>query len=228
VLVYDYEQRATITSNEQQATKMFTGLIEDVGTVYRWQMRRGSGILTLNTGLPLKEMEIGSSIAVNGACLTIVNEATDRFTVDVSPETVERTNLRKIRPGDQVNLERPLRLRDRLGGHLVTGHVDGLAVIEEIRKRGKFVFYLFQVSAALFPLLVPKGSVAVDGISLTVNECEKQRFSVAVIPFTLKHTNLRTRRVGDKVNVETDIIGKYVQRLLGRGKLDEGMLYEEL
>ncbi|MBI4488778.1 MAG: riboflavin synthase, partial [Deltaproteobacteria bacterium] len=151
---------------------MFTGIIEDVGKVYRWQRRRGSGILTLNTGLPLKEMEIGSSIAVNGACLTIVNKAAGRFTVDVSPETVERTNLRKIRPGDQVNLERPLRLRDRLGGHLVTGHVDGVAVIEEIRKRGKFVFYLFQVSAALFPLLVPKGSVAADGISLTVNECE--------------------------------------------------------
>ncbi|MCH8055423.1 MAG: riboflavin synthase [Deltaproteobacteria bacterium] len=193
---------------------MFTGLIEDVGKVYRWQMARGSAILTLNTNLPLREMDIGSSIAVNGACLTIVEKAKGRFMVDLSSETLKRTNLRKIPPGDPVNLERPLQLKDRLGGHWVTGHVDGVGITEEIKKRGDFTFFLFQVSAPLYPLLVPKGSVAVDGISLTVNECEKQRFSVAVIPLTLKHTNLRRRRVGDKVNIETDIIGKYVQRLL--------------
>ena len=197
---------------------MFTGLIEDVGKVYRWQMRRGSGILTLNTGLPLREMDVGSSIAVNGACLTVVDKARGRFMVDVSPETLARTNLGKIRSGEPVNLERPLRLKDRLGGHLVTGHVDGVGVTEEIKKKREFTFFLFRVSASLYPLLVPKGSVAVDGISLTVNECKKQRFSVVVIPFTLEHTNLRRRRVGDKINIETDIIGKYVQRLLeGRG-----------
>ena len=194
---------------------MFTGLIEDVGKVYRWQMRRGSGILTLNTGLPLREMDVGSSIAVNGACLTVVDKARGRFMVDVSPETLARTNLGKIRSGEPVNLERPLRLKDRLGGHLVTGHVDGVGVTEEIKKKREFTFFLFRVSASLYPLLVPKGSVAVDGISLTVNECKKQRFSVVVIPFTLDHTNLRRRRVGDKVNIETDILGKYVQQLLG-------------
>jgi riboflavin synthase len=193
---------------------MFTGLVEDVGKVYRWQIRRGSGILTLNTHFPLREVPIGSSIAVNGACLTVVDKARGRFTVDVSPETLKRTNLRKIRSGDPVNLERPLRLSDRLGGHLVTGHVDGVGVVMEIKKKGEFTFFLFQVTAPLYLLLVPKGSVAVDGISLTVNECEKQRFSVAVIPFTLAHTNLRRRKVGDKVNIETDIVGKYVQRLL--------------
>ncbi len=193
---------------------MFTGLIEDVGRVYRWQIRRGSGILALNTHFPLREIPIGSSIAVNGACLTVVDKARGRFTVDVSPETLERTNLRKIRSGDPVNLERPLRLSDRLGGHLVTGHVDGVGVVVEIKKKAEFTFFLFQVTAPLYSLLVPKGSVAVDGISLTVNECEKQRFSVAVIPFTLAHTNLRRRKVGDKVNIETDIVGKYVQRLL--------------
>ena len=193
---------------------MFTGLIEDVGKVYRWQIRRGSGILTLNTHFPLREVPIGSSIAVNGACLTVVDKARGRFTVDVSPETLKRTNLRKIRSGDPVNLERPLRLSDRLGGHLVTGHVDGVGVVMEIKKKGEFTFFLFQVTAPLYLLLVPKGSVAVDGISLTVNECEKQRFSVTVIPFTLAHTNLRRRKVGDKVNIETDIVGKYVQRLL--------------
>ncbi|MGH7774536.1 MAG: riboflavin synthase [Candidatus Binatia bacterium] len=193
---------------------MFTGLIEDVGEVQRWQMRRESGCLTLKTHLPLRELPIGSSIAVNGACLTVVDKARGCFTVDVSPETLKRTNLREIRSGDPVNLERPLRLSDRLGGHLVTGHVDGAGVLVEIKRKGEFTFFLFQVAAPLYSLLVPKGSVAVDGISLTVNECEKQRFSVAVIPFTLAHTNLRRRKVGDRVNIETDIIGKHVQRLL--------------
>ena len=193
---------------------MFTGIIEEVGTVDRWQMRRGAGVLTLTTRLPLGEMKIGSSLAVNGVCLTVVAKAARRVTVDVSPETIKRTNFSKLKAGDPVNLERPLRLNGRLGGHLVTGHVDGVGVVEEISKQGKFTFYCFRVPAALGRLLVPKGSVAVDGISLTVNDCGRRRFSVAVIPHTLERTNLRDRRVGDKVNIETDLIGKYVQRLL--------------
>jgi riboflavin synthase len=193
---------------------MFTGIIEDVGEVVRWRKRAGAGVLTLAGNLPVAEMKLGASIAVNGACLTIVDKAGSRFTVDVSPETLQRTNFRALRRGDIVNLERPLRLSDRLGGHLVTGHVDGVGVVEKIRKRGKFIFYTFRVPPRLALQLVQKGSVAVDGISLTVNGCEEGRFSVAVIPFTLKHTNLRDLRVGDKVNIETDLIGKYVQRLL--------------
>lgn len=197
---------------------MFTGLIEDLGEVYRWQERRGSGILTVKTHIPLRELKLGSSIAVNGACLTVVEKGRGRFTVDVSPETLKRTNLQDIGPGDPVNLERPLRFSDRLGGHLVTGHVDGIGVAEKIEKKGEFTFFRFRVPAALAPLLVPKGSIAVDGISLTVNECQRDRFSVAIIPFTLKHTNLRSRRLGDKVNIETDIIGKYVQQILSAGR----------
>jgi riboflavin synthase len=193
---------------------MFTGIIEDAGKVIRWQKRGGAGVLALTSKLPMNEMKLGASIAVNGACLTIVETAGDRFTVDVSPETLQRTNFRSLRRGDIVNLERPLRLSHRLGGHLVTGHIDGVGVTEKIRKRGKFIFYTFRVPGHLELQLVSKGSVAVDGISLTVNDCEKGRFSVAVIPFTLKHTNLRDRRLGDKVNIETDLIGKYVQRLL--------------
>lgn len=214
-----HQLSSTIINRFDYTYSMFTGLIEDVGEVYRWQMRKRSGTLTLSTRLPLDEMSLGASIAVNGACLTIVGKANGRFAVDVSPETLERTSLKKLRRGHLVNLERPLRLSDRLGGHLVTGHVDGVGVVKEIKKRGKFTFFLFQVPASIDPLLVPKGSVAVDGISLTVNECEKQRFSVAIIPYTLRHTNLLGRRVGDKVNIEADIIGKYVQRLLASGRL---------
>jgi riboflavin synthase len=136
--------------------------------------------------------------------------------VDVSPETLQRTNLETLAVGSSVNLERPMRLADRLGGHLVTGHVDGLGTIETIEQEGEFTIVTFAVPALLGALLVPKGSVAVDGISLTVNVCRKRRFSVAIIPFTMKHTNLRARKVGDKVNIETDLIGKYVQSFMRR------------
>ncbi len=196
---------------------MFTGLIEEVGEVHLWKTRRGAGTLTIKTRLPLSEMSIGSSIAVNGACLTIVGKAKNRFTVDVSPETLKKTNLEMVHPGDPVNLERPLQVGDRLGGHFVTGHVDGIGAVQKIKKKGDFIFFDFRVPASLESLLVPKGSIAVDGISLTVNECKKRRFSVAVIPFTLENTNLRRRGVGDRVNLETDVIGKYIQQLIRRG-----------
>jgi riboflavin synthase len=195
---------------------MFTGLIEDVGVVEEWQQEEDSAKLTVMTRLPLRVMDRGASIAVNGACLTIVEKARRAFTVDVSPETLKRTNLKTLRSASPVNLERPLRLQDRLGGHLVTGHVDGLATIEAIKRQREFIFFTFRVSTVLVPLIVTKGSVAVDGISLTVNDCKRSRFSVAIIPFTLAHTNLRARGVGDKVNIETDLIGKYVQNFLQR------------
>lgn len=206
---------------------MFTGLIEDVGQVHSWTKRKGSGVLTIKTKLPSEELDLGSSIAVNGACLTVIDNRGGRFAVDLSPETLERTNFKGIRPGDELNLERPLRLSDRLGGHLVTGHVDGVGVVERIKKKDKFIFIWFKIPEALSPLLVSKGSVAVDGISLTVNECEGRLFSVAIIPFTSKHTNLRRRRVGDKVNLETDLLGKYVQRLLVSGRIDGGAIYAD-
>ncbi|HEY3131395.1 MAG TPA: riboflavin synthase [Acidobacteriota bacterium] len=193
---------------------MFTGLIQDVGKIASLQLNKRSAVLAVETSLPMRSMKLGASIAVNGACLTIMKKGKNTLTVDVSPETLNRTSLALLGIGSLVNLERSLRLQDGLGGHLVTGHVDGVAVIESIETQGEFTFFTFRIPVQLGAFLVSKGSVAVDGISLTINECSRRRFSVAIIPFTLEHTNLRARRVGDKVNIETDLIGKYVQKLV--------------
>jgi riboflavin synthase len=193
---------------------MFTGLIEDVGTVGALRAQKGAVVLTVQSKLSVRWMPLGASIAVNGACLTVVKKMRGAFTLDVSPETLSRTNLGKLSVGSLVNLEQPMRLNERLGGHLVTGHVDGVGAIAAIKAEGDFTIFTFRVSPRLGGLLVSKGSVAVDGISLTVNQCQPERFSVAIIPFTLRHTNLRARGVGDNVNIETDLIGKYVQSFM--------------
>lgn len=197
---------------------MFTGLIEDVGKIGLLRINKNSAVLEVKTKLPLRAMPLGASVAVNGACLTVVKKTRDVFTVDVSPETLQRTNLQSLAAGSLVNLEQPMRFQDRLGGHLVTGHVDGIGTITAIKPEGGFTVFRFHVPAIISSLLVAKGSVAVDGISLTVNDCRRDGFSVAIIPFTLQHTNLRVRRVGDKVNLETDLIGKYVQSFLTQRK----------
>jgi riboflavin synthase len=197
---------------------MFTGLIEDVGKIASLQLNQTSAVLAVETRLPVRSMELGASIAVNGACLTVTKKSQKTFSVDVSPETLKRTSLAVLGTGCAVNLERPLRLQDRLGGHMVSGHVDGVAVVEAIEIQAEFICFTFAIPARLSAFLVSKGSVAVDGISLTVNECRRGRFSVAIIPFTLQHTNLRDRRLGDKVNIETDLIGKYVRRFLPQRK----------
>ncbi len=197
---------------------MFTGLIEDVGVVHALRLNRGSAVLTVKTSLAVNSMPLGASLAVNGACLTVVKKSRGVFTVDVSPETLRMTNLDKLRVGSLVNLEPPMRLQERLGGHLVTGHVDGIGTVSTIAKEGEFTIFNFRLPRRLGALLVSKGSVAVDGVSLTVNQCRARGFSVAIIPFTLRHTNLRARRVGDKVNIETDLIGKYVQSFMQQRK----------
>jgi riboflavin synthase len=197
---------------------MFTGLIEDVGKIGVLRIAKNSAVLEVKTKLPLRAMPLGASVAVNGACLTVVKKTKDVFMADVSPETLQRTNLQSLAAGGLVNLEQPMRFQDRLGGHLVTGHVDGIGTITAIKPEGGFTVFRFRVPAIISSLLVAKGSVAVDGISLTVNDCRRDGFSVAIIPFTLQHTNLRVRRVGDKVNLETDLIGKYVQSFLAQRK----------
>jgi riboflavin synthase len=193
---------------------MFTGLIEDVGTITALRVKNSAAVLTIGTAISTRQLPLGASIAVNGACLTVVRKSKKAFTVDVSPETMRRTTFQLLQSESLVNLERSMRLGDRLGGHLVTGHIDGLGTVRSRAARGDFIFFSFTLPRQLASFLVTKGSVAVDGISLTVNECNQKGFSVAIVPFTLEHTNLRALRVGDKVNIETDLVGKYVHKFV--------------
>jgi riboflavin synthase len=197
---------------------MFTGLIEDLGTVR--ELRKGADTvrLAVATRIPMSELELGESIAVNGICLTVVTFGGGMFSADVSPETLERTNLGELVPGAAVNLERALRLSDRLGGHLVSGHVDAVATITERLRDRNAIRFTFRQPATVNRHVVEKGSVAIDGISLTVNKVTEETFAVAVIPHTLAMTTLKEKGVGSRVNIETDMIGKYVERLLKGGE----------
>jgi riboflavin synthase len=197
---------------------VFTGLIEAIGYVSKMEKRGEFTRISFSSPWGLTEIKAGDSISVNGACLTVTSVNGKLFTVDVSKETVARTTLMGLKPTDPVNLERPLTLADRLGGHLVLGHVDGTATITGMGKEGGSITITFRTSEDLLPYLVEKGSVAIDGISLTVNEPRGNEFSVTIIPYTSQRTTIGRKKVGNKVNVEADIIGKYVQRLLsGQG-----------
>jgi len=200
---------------------MFTGLVEEVGKVIGLDRVGAGARLHVSCGLPREEIALGDSVAVNGACLTVVEKSADRISLDVSPESLERTTFKSLRPGAFVNLERALRLGDRLGGHLVSGHVDCVAVVRERREVSGNVLFSFQLPARSARYLIEKGSVAIDGISLTVNTVADERFTVNIIPHTTEHTTLRFRRPGDEVNIETDLIGKYVERLLA-GRMRDG------
>ena len=194
---------------------MFTGLIEDLGRVRELRRSGDSARLTVATSIPTRELILGESIAVNGVCLTVVTIGRDAFTADVSPETLACSTLGKLVNGSRVNLERALRLGDRLGGHLVSGHIDGVGEVLGRVLDANAVRFPLRAPAALSRYIVGKGSVAVDGISLTVNVSHGDRFELAIIPHTLEMTTLAERQVGSQVNLEVDIIGKYVERLLG-------------
>ncbi len=196
---------------------MFTGLIEDCGSIDSLR-RTGNGMqVSVQTGLPVDELNLGDSVAVNGACLTVVAKGSASFSADMSPETYDRTTFSSLVRGSRVNLERALRVGDRLGGHIVTGHVDAVGKVISVRTVQNAVVIGMEVPADWARYLVPKGSVAIDGISLTVNDVTDNRFSVSVIPHTLAATTLADCKAGDAVNIETDILGKYVERLLGHG-----------
>ncbi|AEI68234.1 riboflavin synthase [Corallococcus macrosporus] len=198
---------------------MFTGLIQDLGRVER-VIPGGMTDLWIHTSLGAASFELGESIAVNGACLTVVERTGDSFRVQAAPETLRRTTLGAVKPGDRVNLERALALGARLGGHLVSGHVDAVSEVLETYPEGGSWVMGFRLPEALAPYFIEKGSVAIDGISLTVNTLEAGRFRVQLIPETQERTTLKSRGVGAKVNLEADQIGKYVARLftLQRGQ----------
>jgi riboflavin synthase len=196
---------------------MFTGIIEGMGTVRSLTRRGEDALIAVDAPINLTEVKLGDSIAVNGACLTVTVKTKTGFTADVSAETLSRTALKTTRVGDKVNLEKSLRLTDFLGGHIVLGHVDGIGMIKEKAEKSSSVIVGIDVDEALTRYIVEKGSVTVDGISLTVNRCEKSRFYVNVIPHTARATTIGFKKVHDSVNIETDILGKYVEKLLVAG-----------
>jgi riboflavin synthase len=193
---------------------MFSGIVAEIGTVGGFIRDGNAAGLTIQASAAFADATIGESIAVNGVCLTVVQQAGHMFTVDVSPETLRSTNLGELQDGDGVNLERPLRLSDRIGGHLVSGHVDGVGTIIDKYPEANAFHYVIEVPKPLIRYLVPKGSVAVDGISLTVVSCYPDAFQVTIIPHTAAVTTLGGKRKGETVNLECDTMGKYVERVL--------------
>ena len=193
---------------------MFTGLVEELGKVRA--VARGAHSIRLSLGgeKVLSDVKIGDSIAVDGACLTVVEFSSNNFTVDVMPETYDRTTLSLRKPGDSVNLERTLRVGDRLGGHMVSGHVDAVGTLVSVTPRDNANILRVQFPENLGLFVIPQGSVAVDGVSLTVVDCGNDWFEVSLIPHTWQVTVLSQKKAGDKVNVETDVLGKYIYRML--------------
>lgn len=199
---------------------MFTGIVEGLGTVSALRPSGSEGTsVVIRTDLDLVDSRIGDSIAVNGVCLTATHLEAGKpsvFQADISPETLSRSTLGMLRIGDRVHLERALRLSDRIGGHLVSGHVDAVGRVRSVRRRGNALLMTFSIDPSLSKYIVEKGSIAIDGISLTVNQVREGTVEVSLIPHTADVTTLSEKPVGTTVNIETDIIGKYVERLLSR------------
>lgn len=194
---------------------MFTGIIEELGTVKSLNMSGNSGSINIKAHKVLEKTQIGDSIAVNGICLTVTTLQPDGFTADVMAETVRRSSLGSAKAGDKVNLERAMSAEGRFGGHIVSGHIDGTGTIMEYRKEENAVWVTIGTSAEILELIVEKGSICIDGISLTVAAVSDSDFSVSIIPHTGEETTLLKKKPGDKVNLENDVVGKYVQKLLG-------------
>lgn len=202
---------------------MFTGIVAGTG-ILRGKRGAGGGMaFDLEAGFDLADPQEGESIAINGVCLTAYAMASRRFTVDVSPETLTRSTLGDLGVGAPVNMERALRLSDRLGGHIVSGHVDCVAIVRERRPTGAFTLFTFSLPEQWNRYVIEKGSITIDGVSLTVNSCRAGRFEVSIIPHTLQVTTLGGLKIGSRVNIEVDIIGKYVEKLLaGQSAIGSG------
>jgi riboflavin synthase len=207
---------------------MFTGLIEDCGSLQSVVKTSTSAVVTLNTSLPTESLRKGDSVAVNGVCLTVVEIGAQTFSADVSPETFSRSTLALLQPGNRINLERALRVGDRLGGHIVTGHVDSIGTVKQVTSNQNAIIIDIDLPVTSARYLIEKGSVAVDGVSLTINTISENSFQLSIIPHTLDVTTLKDVRPGTKVNIETDILGKYVERLMGAKPKTESALTSEL
>ncbi|HMK52134.1 MAG TPA: riboflavin synthase [Thermodesulfobacteriota bacterium] len=201
---------------------MFTGIIEDKGRVLKVEYRGQEKRLTIGLPPHLTEVQLGDSININGVCLTVARKGQQSIELDLSKETLQRSALGELKQGDEVNLERALRLSDRLGGHIVNGHIDGIGVIIEKKKERDFLQLTIRIPESVSKYVVQKGSIAIDGISLTVNEYQGGEIRLTLIPYTIEKTTLVDKKVGDRLNVEADILGKYVEKLLARGDKKTG------
>ena len=203
---------------------MFTGIIEEVGRLKNFDGAR----IEISCTKILEDIKIGDSISTNGICLTVTNFAENFFEADVMPETFRRTSLAELHAGGVVNLERAMKISDRFGGHIVSGHIDGVGKISNIRTEGNAIFINISAENFLLRQIAPKGSVALDGISLTVVDATAENFSVSMIPHTREVTNFQIKRVGNLVNIETDVLAKYVDRLLNFKNASEDLTQDFL
>ena len=207
---------------------MFTGLVEEMGRIKSIQNKGDGSLLNLNAHHILSDLHIGDSVSIDGICLTVIFVTDDGFSVEAVSETLSRTNLGNKKVGDWVNLERALPANGRLGGHIVQGHIDGRAVIHDIEKRQSGYWLTITVDESLAIYIVEKGSIALNGISLTIAAVDKNRLSLAVIPYTWEHTTLGENKVGDVMNVEIDILAKYVSKMLHYTSNDSKITWDKL
>lgn len=210
---------------------MFTGIIEEIGRVEQIRRGRASAVIVVEAERILRDIAEGDSIAVNGVCLTVTDFTSDRFTADVMHETLDKSSLWSLTKGSRVNLERAMAAGGRFGGHIVSGHIDGTGRIRSVEKDDNAIWYTVEAPEDIMKYIVKKGSVAIDGASLTVAVTETDAFKVSVIPHTASNTVMMERKAGDIVNIENDVIGKYVEKLMaggGAGRAHEGRLTAEL
>lgn len=192
---------------------MFTGLVEEIGIVKNIQKTSQSARITIEASIVLEDVKLGDSICTNGLCLTVTNLQNNRFSVDVMPETVRASSLKSLRSGSSVNLERALKASDRLGGHIVSGHIDGVGIIQHFKEEENATWITIATQQSILKYIVERGSIAIDGTSLTVAYVDDRVFKVSIIPHTKEKTILLRKRIGDEVNLECDVIGKYVEKL---------------
>ena len=197
---------------------MFTGLVEEIGIVKNIQKTSQSARITIEASIVLEDVKLGDSICTNGVCLTVTNLQNNRFSVDVMPETVRASSLKSLRSGSSVNLERALKASDRLGGHIVSGHIDGVGIIQHFKEEENATWITIATQQSILKYIVERGSIAIDGTSLTVAYVDDRVFKVSIIPHTKEKTILLRKRIGDEVNLECDIIGKYVEKLTQSSK----------